>query len=230
MFNYVRLSDGGPRRLDGPRSEVEIISHLADAVLGSDGPISWREMEQTHNIRGVIVKVVPGFEAIENIDQTKQEFHITGRVIHEPRFPTPSGRAILHTHSLPLLRGEPGELRLMTVRSEGQFNTVVYEETDIYRGIDRRDVILLHPDDMQARGLADDELVTVTSETGSMSNIRARRFPEIRAGNVLMYYPESNVLVPRTIDPRSKTPAFKGIPVRVEKQKVAQPVALASRQ
>ncbi len=33
----------------------------------------------------------------------------------------------------------------MTVRSEGQFNTVVYEDEDIYRGQDRRDVILLNP-------------------------------------------------------------------------------------
>ena len=33
----------------------------------------------------------------------------------------------------------------MTVRSEGQFNTVVYEEEDLYRGQDRRDVILMNP-------------------------------------------------------------------------------------
>jgi anaerobic selenocysteine-containing dehydrogenase len=228
MFNYVRLSDGGPSRLEGPRSEVQIVSHLADAVLGSDGPINWREMEQTNNIRGVIAKVVPGFEAIENIAQTKKEFHIAGRVLHEPKFPTPTGRATLHTHTLPPLRGEPGELRLMTVRSEGQFNTVVYEETDIYRGIDRRDVILVHPDDLAAQGFVNDEVVTVSNETGSLSNIRIRAFPEIRAGNVLMYYPEANVLVPRTIDPQSKTPAFKGIPVRLTKQLAASPAHVRS--
>ena len=33
-------------------------------------------------------------------------------------------------HDLPELQGRNGELRLMTVRSEGQFNTVVYEEED----------------------------------------------------------------------------------------------------
>ena len=33
----------------------------------------------------------------------------------------------------------------MTVRSEGQFNTVVYEDYDLYRGVDRRDVILRIP-------------------------------------------------------------------------------------
>src|SRR5262245_26621023 len=29
MFNFVRLSDGGPRRLEGPKSEVEVITALA---------------------------------------------------------------------------------------------------------------------------------------------------------------------------------------------------------
>ena len=33
----------------------------------------------------------------------------------------------------------PGRLRMMTIRSEGQFNTVVYEEQDIYRGQERRE-------------------------------------------------------------------------------------------
>ena len=49
-------------------------------------------------------------------------------------------------------RGDERQLRLMTVRSEGQFNTVVYEEEDIYRGQERRDVILMNPADMQPPG------------------------------------------------------------------------------
>jgi hypothetical protein len=36
---------------------------------------------------------------------------------------------------------------------------------------------------------------------------------EIRAGNAAMYYPEANVLVPATVDPQSRTPAFKSVPV-----------------
>jgi anaerobic selenocysteine-containing dehydrogenase len=104
----------------------------------------------------------------------------------------------------------------MTVRSEGQFNTVVYEDEDIYRGQERRDVILLNPQDMQRLNLADDQRVTVRSHVGSLSNILARSFPEIRAGNALMYYPEANVLVPRSADPHSRTPTFKNISVTVE--------------
>jgi molybdopterin-dependent oxidoreductase alpha subunit len=216
MFNYVRLSDGGPRRHEGPRSEVEVVSHLAEAVLGDGTPIDWRTMQDTGRIREAIAKVVPGFEKLSQIGDTKQEFQIGGRTFHQPKFGTPSGRAVLHSHALPELRGGEGELRLMTVRSEGQFNTVVYEEEDIYRDQDRRDVILLHPDDVARLGLKADQRVTVRSEIGSLPNVLVRPFDRIRAGNALMYYPEANVLVPRRADPKSKTPAFKGVVVTIE--------------
>ncbi|MGI8980490.1 MAG: FdhF/YdeP family oxidoreductase [Pirellulaceae bacterium] len=219
MFNYVRLSDGGPRRHQGPRSEVEIIAQIARETLppgsAASGALDWQSMEHTGKIREAIAKVVPGFEQLASIDKTKQEFAIDGRIFHEPKFPTADGKAVMHTHELPELAGSENQLRLMTVRSEGQFNTVVYENEDIYRGQDRRDVILLHPDDMLRLGFSEDQRVTVRSETGSMPNILARSYPDIRAGNALMYYPEANVLVPRHADPQSKTPAFKSILVTI---------------
>jgi molybdopterin-dependent oxidoreductase alpha subunit len=215
MFNYVRMSDGGERRHEGPRSEVEIIAQIAERTLGS-GPVDWPGMRSTGKIRAAIAAVVPGFEQLAQIDRTKEEFQIPGRTLHQPRFPTADGRAIMHTHDLPKLAGGNGTLRLMTVRSEGQFNTVVYEDEDIYRGQERRDVILLHPDDMRRLQLSDDQPVTVRSEVGSLANILARSFPEIRAGNALMYYPEANVLVPRHADPHSRTPAFKSVVVTLE--------------
>jgi anaerobic selenocysteine-containing dehydrogenase len=107
-------------------------------------------------------------------------------------------------------------LRLMTVRSEGQFNTVVYEETDLYRHQDRRDVILLHPDDLQRLGISHNQPVRVSSAVGQMDGVLARSYDDIRPGNVLMYYPEANCLVPRQVDPQSRTPAFKSVAVRVE--------------
>jgi len=224
MFNYVRLSDGGPRRHDGPRSEVEVIAAVARQTLGDSGPVDWQSMQSTGKIRQAIAKVIPGFEQLASIDETKKEFQLPGRTLHEPRFPTPSGKAILHIHDLPELPGGEHELRLMTVRSEGQFNTVVYEQEDIYRGQERRDVILLHPDDMRRLGLAENQAVTVRSQTGQMTGILARSFDSIRAGNALMYYPEANVLVPRTADPKSRTPAFKSVLVRVSTQ-VQAPIA-----
>lgn len=72
----------------------------------------------------------------------------------------------------------------------------------------------MHPDDLARLGLAADARVTVTSETGSHT-VWARAFESIRPGNVLMYYPEANVLVPRHCDPASRTPAFKNVLVRV---------------
>ena len=215
MFNYVRLSDGGPPRHVGPRSEVDVISQLASRTLGRSTPVDWKVMGTPANIRNVIAQVVPGFRKISRIEQTKEEFQIEGRTFHEPRFPTSSGRAMLHCHQLPELCGADGQLRLMTVRSEGQFNTVVYEEEDIYRGQDRRDVILMNSNDLERLGLRHDQRVTVTSKVGSLSGILAREFPDIREGNALMYFPEANSLVPRDRDPMSKTPAFKGIVVTV---------------
>jgi anaerobic selenocysteine-containing dehydrogenase len=105
----------------------------------------------------------------------------------------------------------------MTVRSEGQFNTVVYEEEDIYRGQERRDVILMHRADIDRLGLRIDERVTVRSPVGEMRGILVREF-DIRPGNALMYYPEANVLVPAVTDPLSKTPAFKCVLITVERQ------------
>ncbi|MCC9657120.1 FdhF/YdeP family oxidoreductase [Rhodopirellula halodulae] len=219
MFNFVRLSDGGPRRLPGPRSEVEIIATLGSRLRPDAKGIDWDAMHHTSTIRDWIGKVVPGYEKISSIDKTKEEFQIDGRTFYEPQFGTPDGRGILHCHSIPELKGTgEQELRLMTVRSEGQFNTVVYEEEDLYRNQDRRDIILMHPDDLQRLGLKHDQRVTVANDIGSMNNILARGYEKIRPGNALMYYPESNVLVARYADPQSKTPAFKGVVVKVTPQ------------
>lgn len=224
MFNYVRLSDGGITRLQGPKSEVEVIATIAKEVLGSEGPIDWQGMQNCGRIREAIAAIVPGFEKISEMDKTKQEFQIGGRTLHSPKFPTADGKANLFVHDPPPLQGSEDQLRLMTVRSEGQFNTVVYEEYDLYRGIDRRDVILMHPEDIKRLGLEPDQQVTITSDTGRLPNIFVKSYEDIRPGNVLMYYPESNCLVSRELDPKSKTPAFKGVLVRVE---VPQP-ALAT--
>ncbi len=216
MFNYVRLSDGGPTRHAGPRSEVAIVAELASRTLGAAGPIDWEKMADTLRIRDCIANIVPGWEKIGEIDRTKQEFQIGGQRFETPHFPTASGRAAFHVNPLPALAGGPGQLRLMTVRSEGQFNTVVYEEVDLYRGQERRDVILIHPRDLERLGLPGESRVTVRSDVGILTNVIAKAYDKIKAGNALMYFPEANVLVPRDRDPLSKTPAFKNTLVTIE--------------
>jgi len=224
MFNYVRLSDGGrktPAHPDaGARSEIRILCDIADNLLGSSGPVNWKALENHCHIRQMIAQIIPGFEAIGQIDATKQEFQIAGRTFHEPKFKTPTGKARFRNVAIPLLRGDGNELRLMTIRSEGQFNTVVYEEEDIYRGQERRDVFLMSRTDMERLGLKVDQRVVVKSETGVMTNILVREI-DIRPGNAAMYYPEANVLVPTTVDPASKTPAFKSVLVTVAPMEAA---------
>jgi len=241
MFNFVRLSDGqslkrersetpstNPRAFhfahasgsDGCRSEVKILCEIADRLLGSSGPVNWKAMENHCQVRQMIAQLIPGYEAISAIDATKQEFQIGGRTFHEPIFRTASGKAIFRTVPIPPQRGDARQLRLMTIRSEGQFNTVVYEEEDTYRGQERRDVILMSQQDIARLGLKVDQRVSVTSEAGAMHDILVRAC-DIKPGNAAMYYPEANVLVPTTVDPASKTPAFKSVLVTISAGKVS---------
>ncbi len=216
MFSYVRLSDGGEARLAGPRSEVQVVADIAQRVLGSDGPVDWEAMRLHGTIRQAIAKIIPGYEEIGEIDETKQEFQIGGRTFHEPKFATDTGRGKFQVVDIPKLKGTAqDELRLMTVRSEGQFNTVVYEEQDIYRGQERRDVIMLNSVDIERMNLRVDQRVTVRSDCGAILNLLVRSI-DICPGNAVMYYPESNVLIPKVADPKSKTPAFKNTVVRIE--------------
>ncbi len=216
MFNFVRLSDGGTRRQAGPRSEVDIITDIAEGSVRGRGSLDWTALKDHEAIRKLIARLVPSLERIKEIGASKVEFHIPGRLIHEPQFATPDGKAQFRAHALPdgpeLM---PDQLLLMTVRSEGQFNTVVYEEEDLYRGQERRDVILMSGWDMQAMGLRQDQLVTVTSEAGAMEGIRVRDI-DIAKGCAVMYFPEANILVPRRADPKSKTPAYKQVLVTVK--------------
>ncbi len=218
MFSYVRMSDGGLPRLEGPLSEIEIISTVAERVLGNE-PVDWNALAQTANVRQDIGSVVQGFEKLKKIDESRQEFHIGGRILHEPHFPTGTGKAnfkipktIKHVEPA----STPNHFQLMTIRSEGQFNTVVYENFDQFRGIKSRDVVLINPEDLKQLGWNEGDRITVKNKTGKLTRQQLIAYP-IKAGNLMMYYPEANVLVPRQKDERSKTPPFKSVPVFLEK-------------
>jgi anaerobic selenocysteine-containing dehydrogenase len=202
MFNFVRLSAGGSPAVEGEmRSEVEVIAGLAERIL-PPGRFDWSALRSHRRLRQEIARVVPGLAPLATIDENRREFHIAGRVLHEPSFPTPDGRARFHVTPLPDFAPGPGAFRLMTVRSEGQFNTVVYEEEDVYRGNSRRDVVMMSAEDARRLGIGEGTRVVVETDTGRL---------EVSA----VYYPEANALVPRRIDPRSKTPAFKSVAARL---------------
>jgi molybdopterin-dependent oxidoreductase alpha subunit len=213
MFNFVRLSDGGAAPASGEmRPEVDIIATLAGMVL-PPGPIDFGQLRSHGAIRAAIAQVVPGYEAIGRIDTTKQEFQIKGRTFHTPTFNTASAKAQAVVTPVPEFPLSDGEFRLMTLRSEGQFNTVVYEDEDIYRGNERRDVVMMNEADAAALGLRRDQHVMVRNQTGSMEALV--RFAPLPRGNLAMYYPEANVLIPRLVDPASGTPVFKSATARI---------------
>ena len=213
MFNYVRLSEGGAPNVAGEmRSEVATLAAIAERILPADR-FDWSAIESHDALREAIAHTVPGYSEAANMSKTKREFQIPGRVFHEPSFATTSGRATFHVTPTPLRDLPPDAFMLMTVRSEGQFNSVVYDEEDLYRGNTRRDVVMLSEDDARQLGIAEGDPVTVVSATGTMQVVAA--IVDIRAGNVAMYYPEANVLVDRILDAESRTPAFKSVAVRL---------------
>ena len=99
MFNFVRLSDGGPRRLQGPRSEISLIAAFGSKVKETSTKVDWRSMRNPEEIRRWIASVVPGYSSIAEIGKSKEEFHIAGRTLHRPDLATDSGKARLHCHS-----------------------------------------------------------------------------------------------------------------------------------
>jgi len=216
MFNFVRISDGGIVRLDNVRSEVEVIADLASRALGNH-PLDWLRFKEHRNIRDAIARTIPGFEKIGEIDESKEEFQIGRRTFHAPSFSTEGGKAKFTVVPIPELKRTEGEFTLCSVRSEGQFNSIVYEEEDIYRGTEVRWVVMMNRDDMSKLDITERDYVNITTQTGSMSTVAVKTF-EIAPGNVAAFFPEANVLIPNTVDEQSKTPGFKSVAVKISKE------------
>lgn len=142
----------------------------------------------------------------------KQEFHIRNRLLHKPVFNTPDGKA--HFAVSPLPDAQNADFTLTTIRSEGQYNSIIYEEKDSYRGTSHRWSILMNRDDMAKMGLTAKSQATITSPHGQMQAVTVYPF-DLPGGAVMAYYPEANVLADISTDPRSKTPAYKSIPVSI---------------
>ncbi len=216
MFNYVRLSDGGIQRLANPRPEVNILCELGERLLPKS-PVDFGAFKSHRTIRQAIAEVVPGMEQLADIDVAKREFHVRGRLLHSPKFNTPDGRAAFASHDWrQMVRADSDyPFTLMSVRSEGQFNSIIYEESDSYRGTRQRWVLMMGEADRERLGVKAGDRVNLVSAHGEMAGLSVHPF-DLPAGNLMVYYPEANVLVGRAHDARSKTPAFKSVPVRVE--------------
>lgn len=213
MFNFVRLSDGGVPAVEGElRSEVDVVCALASRLMPDR--FDYQQMRSHQFLRQQIAQSVPGYDALSKLEDRASEFQIAGRTFHQPHFATDDGKAHFNVTPVPRDDRRPGQFYLMTIRSEGQFNSVIYEEEDLYRGNATRDVVMISAADAERLDLLEGAAVRVVSETGWL-DVEVS-IVEIADGCAAMYYPEANVLVPRQLDGRSRTPAFKSVCVRIE--------------
>jgi molybdopterin-dependent oxidoreductase alpha subunit len=227
--NFVRLNEPGKSHLQGGNaelvSEVDLLTELAHRLLG-ETPINWRKLQDTRYVRELITKTIPGYQQIEKIDETKEEFTIEGRIFTEPKFATPSQKAQMFVTPLPRLslptkndfglpENVPGIILILgTGRSYGQHNTVVYHTQDKYRGMPHRYCILMNINDINRAGFREHQRVTVKGDAGVLDNIEIIA-GGMREGAAFMFYPEANILFKADIDPDSGTPAYKRVPVVV---------------
>jgi len=136
----------------------------------------------------------------------------------------PQGKAVFTTpgqlNSLGF-QDAPGRYRLITLRSNDQFNTTIYGYSDRLRGLHgSRYILLMCPEDIAEAGLTHGQTVTLVTDVDDGQDRRldgltltAYKLPR---GTLAGYYPECNVLMPIGHHVQlSKTPASKSIPVRI---------------
>jgi anaerobic selenocysteine-containing dehydrogenase len=113
------------------------------------------------------------------------------------------------------------EMTLVSLRSNDQFNTTIYGFSDRLRGIEGgRDVLLINPEEIARLGLSEGQRVALESAVADGTERRVeglRVLPfDLPDACVGAYYPEVNPLIPLDYhDELSKTPAYKGVPVRI---------------
>jgi molybdopterin-dependent oxidoreductase alpha subunit len=213
------LEPAGPHLL----SEPAIVCRLARRVLGERSRVPWEEFERDYAaIRDRIARVVPGFEDFNARVARPGGFTLPHAPRDERRFPTATGRANFTAAPVEYPKVPEGRLLLQTLRSHDQYNTTIYGLDDRYRGIrNGRRVVLVHPADARALGVADGSYVDLVGEWSDGVERRAPGFRVVHyptaRGCAAAYYPETNVLVPLDATAEvSNTPASKSVVVRLE--------------
>ena len=207
-------------------SEVAIVAGLAKATLPPNPRLKWDEWVGNY----ALIR--------EEIEETySDKFHrynermwqpggfYKGNKARERVWETPQGKAVFTTPGVLSATGfkdAPGRYRLITLRSNDQFNTTIYGFSDRLRGIEgRRDVLLMNPDEIARAGLHDGQMVSLVGdaedgvhrEAGPLK-VTPFKLPD---GCIASYYPEMNPLIPLAHhDKASKTPAAKAVPVRIK--------------
>lgn len=114
-----------------------------------------------------------------------------------------------------------GRFRLMTLRSNDQFNTTVYGYHDRFRGVKgTREVLFMHAEDIAAQGLSEGQRVALETDVddGVVRRLEGLIVTPyaIPRGCLGAYYPEANVLIPLDHHAEeSHVLAAKSVPVRI---------------
>lgn len=217
----------GKRKPASPylRSELAIVAGIAKATLPPNPNVPWDDWVGDYGlVRTQIEKTYPDkFRDFNDRLFVPGGFH-KGNAARERVWKTESGKAEFTTPDTLSAAGfedAPGRYRLITLRSNDQFNTTIYGYSDRLRGIEgTRDVLLINPDEMDRAGLRPGQTVTLVSDAGDgrhreVGGLAVTPF-NLPDGCVGAYYPETNPLVPLSHhDHVSQTPAYKAVPVKI---------------
>ena len=111
-------------------------------------------------------------------------------------------RAVHRAHMLAATDVEdaPGRYRLMTLRSNDQFNTTIYGYSDRLRGIEgTRDVVLMNAADIERGDSSAGQQVSLVGDAGDghppLDGPGGRSRSTCRTATIAGYYPELNPLI-----------------------------------
>ena len=206
-------------------SELAIVAGLAKATLPPNPKVRWDDWTADYAaVRDLIEATYPDqFKDFNKRVFTPGGFH-RRNTARDRIWKTGSGKAVFTTPTMlsaTSIADAPGRYRLITLRSNDQFNTTIYGYSDRLRGIEgRRNVLLINPRDIERAGLADGQVVALESDAGDgthreVAGLMVTPF-DLPDGCLAGYYPELNPLVPLWLhDIHSKTPASKAVPVRI---------------
>ena len=202
-------------------SEPAIVAGVAQATLPDD-PTDFKALATNYDlIRAKIAEVLPALFKDYNERINRPGGFYLGNPARDRLWNTSSGKAQFTVAGIPDLSLPAGQLRLMTLRSHDQYNTTVYSHNDRYRGVKgTRQVIFMHPADIDAAGLEPGQLAEIEShfEDGVARQVTGFKVVsyDIPQGCAAGYFPELNPLV--SINAKadgSHTPTSKFIPVTV---------------
>jgi molybdopterin-dependent oxidoreductase alpha subunit len=207
------------------KSELAIVAGLAKASLPPNPRVKWDQWVGDYGlVRNLIAETYPAEFHDFNARMFTPGGFYRGNAARERIWKTETGKAEFtipkNANSIGFADA-PGRYRLITMRSNDQFNTTIYGLSDRLRGIEgSRDVLLINPAEIERAGLRDGQKVTLVSDAGDGIDrevgpltITPFKLPD---GCVGSYYPEMNPLVPLSHhDEQSKTPASKSVPVRI---------------